>query len=457
MGLDKLDTSHVFLLGIAGAGQYPLAEMLLDMGCKISGSDLKPGVSGEKLRQRGVTVYEGHDPSNLQDATLLVITAASNDNNPELVEAQARGIRTLTNAQMVAIVVNSKRCLAIAGTHGKTTTTNLVAGLMSRAGLEPTFYIGGVSRDLGRSGGVGKGEFSVVEADEYARRFLEYHPDAALVTNIEADHLDYYGDFENLKAAYHKFATQARRLFFCADEPNARLLGEQFLKERGSGVYFYGLDGMADWRAANVEPNSLGGNDFTLWQGKQMQARVSLALSGLHNVRNAVGALAMCITVAPHVPPTKFCELISELQGTARRFEVKGEKNGVVVVDDYAHHPTEIAATLASARQRYSGRRLVALFQPHTYSRTKALLEEFAGAFSLADRVALMEIFPSRETDNLGVSSVDILSRMQHPGKLEQVLTHLNAHAALKEILQPGDVLLTLGAGDVWKVADGLL
>ncbi|NWJ44471.1 MAG: UDP-N-acetylmuramate--L-alanine ligase [Chloroflexi bacterium] len=456
-GLDELDTSHVFLLGIAGAGQYPLAEMLLDIGCKISGSDLKPGENGERLRQRGVTVYEGHDPSNLKDATLLVTTAASTANNPELIEAQARGIRTLTNAQMVALLVNSKRCLAIAGTHGKTTTTNLVAALLSRAELEPTFYIGGISRDLGCSGGMGKGEYAVVEADEYARRFLEYRPDAALVNNIEGDHLDYYGDFETLKAAFHQFATQSRRLFFCADEPNARLMGEQFLKERGSGVYLYGLDGMADWRAANIESNSLGGNDFTLWQGKNIQARVSLALPGLHNVSNAVGALAMCITAAPHIPPAKFCELISEFQGTARRFEVKGEKNGVLVVDDYAHHPTEIMATLASARQRYSGRRLVALFQPHTHRRTKTFLNEFAAAFTQADRVLLMEIFRTRETDTLGVSSEDILSLMQHPGKVTQVVTYQNASVILKEILQPGDVLLMLGAGDIWKIADLLL
>jgi UDP-N-acetylmuramate--alanine ligase len=455
-GLNGLDMGLVHLLGISGAGQYALAEMLLDAGIKLSGSDLSLSETAKSLEQRGVQLFEGHRPENVANATIVVKTAASPEDNPELVEADRRGLKILTNAEMVALLVNSRRCLAIAGTHGKTTTTNLVASLLSKAGLNPTYFIGGVSRDLGRSGGLGEGEFSVVEADEYARRFLEYRPDTAIVTGIEADHLDYYGDFDTLTKAYSEFVSRARRLFFCADQLQARELGEKLRQERQGGVFFYGLDGMADWRATNIEPNALGGHDFSLWQSQRMLARVTLSLPGLHNVQNAVGALAVCITVAPWIEPKVFCGLASEIIGTSRRFEVKGETfvEGVTVVDDYAHHPSEIKATLAAARARYSGRRLVALFQPHTYSRTKALLDEFAESFWEADRVALMEIFPSRETDTLGVASADIVSRMKHPGKLEKVLNHQTARAELKRILQPGDVFMTLGAGDVWKVAE---
>jgi len=457
MESNQPDTNQVFLLGIGGAGQHALAEMLLDMGCRVSGSDLKLGDTALSLAQRGVKLYEGHAARNIEGATLVVTTAAAHPDNPELVEAIRRGIKVLSNAQMVAELVNQKRCLAVAGTHGKTTITNLVAGLLSKAGLDPSYYIGGSSLDLGHAGHAGQGTFSVVEADEYARRFLEYTPEAVLVTNIEADHLDYYGDFASLRAAFKQFAGKARKIFGCADDPEARRLAEEFKAERGGGVYLYGLDGLADWRAVDVQPNSLGGHDFTLWQANGMLGRVSLALPGLHNVTNVVGALGLCITLAPEVSPITFCKLVTEFKGTARRFEVKGEVNGVTVVDDYAHHPSEIKATLAAARARYKGRRLVAVFQPHTYSRTKALLDDFAKAFAGADVVALLEIFPARETDTLGVSSGDILGRMQHPGKQAEVLTLTNAAEALRKILQPGDVLLTLGAGDVWKIGQELL
>ncbi len=457
MESNQIDTTQVFLLGIGGAGQYALAEMLLDMGCRVSGSDFKLGETALSLEQRGVKLYEGHAASNIEGATLVVTTAAAPADNPELVAANQLGIKVLTNAQMVAELVNQKRCLAIAGTHGKTTTTNLVAGLLSKAGLDPSYYIGGSSLDLGRAGHAGEGDFSVVEADEYARRFLEYQPEAVLITNIEADHLDYYGDFATLRAAFKEFAGKARKIFGCADEPEARKLAEEFKSERGGGVYTYGLDGLADWRAVDVQPNDLGGHDFAFWQGSYMLGRVSLALPGLHNVTNVVGALGLCITLAPEVSPATFCKLVTEFKGTARRFEVKGEVNGVTVVDDYAHHPTEIKATLAAARARYKGRRLVAVFQPHTYSRTKDLLADFANAFGGAEVVALLEIFPARETDTLGVSSGDILNLMQHPGKMTEVLTLVTAAETLQKILQPGDVLLTLGAGDVWKIGQQLL
>ena len=453
-----MDTSLIHLVGIGGAGQNALADLLLDAGYKLSGSDLKLSATTEALTGRGVPIFEGHQATNLNNVTLVVTTAAAGPHNPELVEATRRGIPVLQNAEMVGLLLNSKRLLAVAGTHGKTTTTGLVAFLLQRADLDPTFYIGGVSRDLGRAGHSGAGELAVVEADEYARRFWHYRPQAALVTNLEADHLDYYGSLEVLREAFVQFVNNVPTggvLYLCGDDAGAGALMPDV--RRGIKVYTYGLSDDADWTATDLTLNERGGYDFELIRQGQSVGRVSLSLSGLHNVRNAVGALAMTIEAAPQVQPAHFCELAGSYQGAVRRFEIKGEVGGITVVDDYAHHPTEIRATLAAARSRYGSRRLFALFQPHTYTRTKALLAEFAAAFDLADQVALLEIFAARETDTLGVSSADVLNKMEHSGKFSEPLTFEIAASVLLKELKSGDVLLTLGAGDVWKVGEGVL
>ncbi len=436
---------------------------MLDLGYTLSGSDLKLSAMTEALTERGVTIYEGQQAAHLNNVTLVVTTAAALADNAELEEARRRGIPVLSNAEMVGAILNPKRLLAVAGTHGKTTTTGLVAFLLEKASLDPTYYIGGIPRDLGRAGKAGKGEFAVVEADEYARRFLEYTPEAAIITNIEADHLDYYGSLEAVKAAFAGFAanlTTDGKLLVCADDAGSAELGQ---KIDSSQVITYGLSSSADWVASELTLNPVGGYSFQLSFRGQLQGKVALSLPGTHNVRNAIGALAMVISTAPQLDPQKLCDLAGQYRGVGRRFELKGEVNGITVVDDYAHHPTEIRATLAAARTRFGKRRLVALFQPHTYSRTKALLAEFAQAFGEADVVAIMEIFAARETDNLGVSSIDLIERLMDyttadtfvfPGPL----TPANAAGALlNEFLYNGDVLLTLGAGDVYKVGEQVL
>jgi UDP-N-acetylmuramate--alanine ligase len=320
------------------------------------------------------------------------------------------------------------------------------------------YFIGGVSQDLGRMGYAGKGEFAVIEADEYAGRFLHLTPDAAIITNIEHDHPDVYPDLTSMMQAFEDFTGKRRgdkRLFLCADDYNSRKLAHKFVHKEP--VFTYGLVADAEWQAKNLEPNLIGGYDFEVYDRSFLTARVALPLPGLHNVRNALGALAMCVAVAPQMKPQAFADVLSTLKGTNRRFEVKGEVNGITVVDDYAHHPTEVLATLAAARTRYPDRRIVAVFQPHTYSRTKALLDEFAQAFMDADVVGLLEIFAARETNTFKVSSADILARMSHKGKFAEILTLNNAATVLKGVLQSGDVLLTLGAGDVWKVGEQVL
>lgn len=461
--LENYNLTRVHFVGVGGARQLALASLLLQMGgSRLSGSDLTLSAATAQLEAQGVLISQGHQARNIEGATLVVITPAAKADNSEIVAAKEQGIPVIKNSELLGAIANAKRCLAIAGTHGKTTTTAMVAYLLAKAGLDPTFVIGGLSLDLGATGRAGKGEFAVVEADEYDRTFLQLEPEAAIITNIEPDHLDYYGDFQTLQTAFRQFADKVKpegKLFICGDDDKALDLALALKKDLGSSTRFalYGLSHSAEWRAADVKLNNLGGHSFILWHHYGRVAAVKLAVPGTHNVLNAVAALAICITAVPQVKPEDFAKYLESFRGTARRFEVKGDAGGITIVDDYAHHPTEIRATLKAARARYVGRRLVVLFQPHTYTRTQALLTEFSSAFTEADVVRLMEIFPARETDTLGISSDIILEQMQHSGKIEGSLNHDNALNEMLQTLEEGDVFLTLGAGDVWKVGEKVL
>lgn len=446
----------IHLVGIGGAAQSALAEVLLDMHYNVTGSDLRLSSVTAALAQRGAVIQEGHSAENVRGAALVVTTVAAQADNVELVAAQHQNIPVLTVAEVVSPLCNLRRCLAIAGTHGKTTTTNMVAAMMMGVGLDPLYFIGGVSRDLGHAGYAGKGEFAVIEADEYAGRFLHLQPEAAIITNIEHDHPDIYPDMAAMKKAFQAFAGKIKPGGYLFLGGNDAAIKNNFAFSPVT-LATYGLEQSNEWQAINVLPNDKGGHDFSFCRYAKELAKVSLVLPGLHNVMNATGALAMCVALAPQIEPQAFADVLGTLKGAQRRFEVKGEANGVLMVDDYAHHPTEVAATLAAARVRYPQRRIVALFQPHTYSRTKALLNEFAAAFEKADIAALLEIFAAREQNTENISSADLLAKMRHPGKVPQVLTMGNAASALQEILQPGDVLLTLGAGDVWKIGEQIL
>jgi UDP-N-acetylmuramate--alanine ligase len=468
--LETLDLNHIHLVGIGGAGMNALADVLLDMGHSLSGSDLKLSATTEELARRGAKIIEGHRAENLDSATLVVKTAAARDDNPELIEAKRRNLPMLTLAQMVGALVNARRCLAVAGTHGKTTTTSLVTWLLAESGLDPLFFIGGVSRDLGVAGRAGKGEFGIVEADEYARRFLEYKPEVAVITNIEPDHLDYYGSFEAIIEAFEKYAWNVRAggtlVAPLPDENDegisklgSDLLEAGYLEERNYETFAVVEEagGDATFEAVLKKLNKQGGYDFALYENGEFLTEVSLSIPGVHNVKNATAALAMCRIAAPQLEVTRLAKLAGQFKGAQRRFELKGERNGITVVDDYAHHPTEIKTTLAAARSRFPNRRIIALFQPHTYSRTKAHLDEFAESFEAADLVAIMEIFPARETDSLGISSQDLLDCIIYPEKFPKVLTHETTLKELSQQLKSGDVLLTLGAGDVWKIGEQFL
>jgi len=454
---------HIHLVGIGGAGLSAIAKVLLEQGYRVSGSDLAPGPITEPLAVLGATIYTGHAAQQVEGADIVLISSAVPVDNPEVVEARRRAIPVVKRAEFLGWLTTAYgrtdgplRLIAVAGTHGKTTTTAMIAWLLSRAGQDPSYIIGGVLPQLGSNAHAGRGPHFVIEADEYDRTFLGLHPHVAVITTVEWDHVDCYPTPEDFRMAFREFAALVPEdglLVVCADDAVAEELGE-LRGTQGKPVVSYGLDAEAEWRATQVQANALGGSDFRVWRRDERLGIVSLRIPGQHNVRNALAALA----VAHHlsIPFEVAAKALAEFTGAERRFEQKGESCDIIVVDDYAHHPTEIRATLAAARQRYPGRAIWAVFQPHTYSRTKALLDGFAASFADADHVIITDIYPAREHDTLGVCAAHIVERMAHPdarhiGGLREVAEFL-LHR-----LQPGDVLITLGAGDGYRIGEWVL
>jgi UDP-N-acetylmuramate--alanine ligase len=453
-----LKTQHWHFIGIGGAGMSALASALLDLGAAVSGSDLVESEATRELQRRGARVYIGHAADNIAGASRVVFTSAVGPDNPELAAAREGGIPVVKRAELLGKLMDTRRGVAVAGTHGKTTTSAMIAWTLARAGRDPSYMVGGDIRGLGPGGHWGAGPELVAEADEYDSSFLQLRPEVAVVTNIEPEHLDYYGSFEAVFGAFGEFALNVKPgglLVLCADDPHAASLAAQLA---GSAAPFrlqlYGASPEALWRARETGSNDLGGTDYVALRSGSEVARLSLRVPGHHNVLNSLAALAACVELG--LPPAEAARLLGEFEGAGRRFEEKGTAGGITVVDDYGHHPTEIAATLAAARRRYPGRRLVVLFQPHTYTRTRDFLEGFASSLSAADRVVVGEIYASRERDTLGMSGRMIADRIT--GLPAEFAPNLKEAAEiLLDDLRPGDVLLTMGAGDVWKAGDAVL
>ncbi|MEO8285934.1 MAG: UDP-N-acetylmuramate--L-alanine ligase [Chloroflexota bacterium] len=451
-------TQRWHFIGIGGAGMSALADALLDLGAVVSGSDAVDSEALRELQARGARVAVGHSAANLGDATRIVVTGAVPSDNPELASAHERGLPVVKRAVLLGQLMDTRRGIAVAGTHGKTTTSAMVAWVLARAGREPSYMIGGTIRGLGMGGHWGSGRDLVAEADEYDRSFLQLRPEVAIITNIESDHLEYYGTEAAIFAAFGEFALNVKKgglLILCADDAGTRHLEQELAV---SAAPFrrqsYGISESALWRPLNIAANERGGSDYVVMHSGKQVARVSLRVPGTHNVLNSLAALAACVELGIDIDEA--ARLLGDFEGTGRRFEVKGEAGGVVVVDDYAHHPTEIAATLQAARQRYTGRRLLVAFQPHTYTRTRDFLDDFAISLGAADRVYVTEIYASRERDTLGMSGRQIVERITG-ATAEFAPTLEQAEEMLLDDLKSGDVLLTLGAGDIWKVGDTVL
>lgn len=450
---------HVHLIGIGGAGISAIARVLLEMGYTVSGSDRAESPFLHLLAEAGATIFIGHRAENVRGADLVVRSSAIPDDNPEVVAARALGLPVLKRAEFLGRLMEGKSGIAVAGTHGKTTTTAMIAWTLMRLGGDPTFIVGGTIQGLEVNAHAGQGRFFVIEADEYDRTFLGLKPTLAVVTNIEHDHPDCYPTPQDYYAAFVAFARLLPPegvLVACWDDPGARRL---ILEQRAAGgrVLAYGLEpgavpGQPDTWAEALTLNQRGSFDFVAHLG-QVSVPVSLQVPGRHNVSNALAALTAFAWLGLDLSAA--AQALGEFRGAGRRFEVRGEVNGITVIDDYAHHPTEIRATLAAARGRYPQRRLWAVWQPHTYSRTQALFDDFLTAFADADAVVVTEVYAAREPKQ-DFSARQLVEAMSHPaayfgGTLEQTRDLLLSH------LRPGDVLLVLSAGDAdWVSAQVL-
>jgi UDP-N-acetylmuramate--alanine ligase len=439
-------------MGAGGVGMTGLAEVLLADGVQISGCDLELSSRTRRLEELGATVFEGHHPDHLNGVDVLVVSSAVDSSHPEIARALSAGVPVARRAEMLAELMRGRRGVAVAGTHGKTTTSALIGHLLDRAGLEPTVLVGGRVRTFGGHGRRGTGDVMVCEADEYDRSFLELAPQVAVVTNLEPEHLDCYDGPEDLEAAFAQFANRVSPLglvIACADDPGTRSLGRR-LRRR---TLWYGLDRDADLRAIDVDavPDGLR---FTVEDRRGALGRVELPLAGRHNVSNALAAIAAGMELG--VPFPVLAEACEGFAGVDRRFHVLGERDGVTVIDDYAHHPTELRAALAAARQFMPGRSLVAVFQPHLFTRTRDFAAGFADALLAADVAIVMPVYPAREEPIDGVDSGLVVAqarRLGHPNVIP-VDGREQALARLSEFATAGSVVLTLGAGDVHRVAE---
>ena len=429
-----------------------MAAILLQRGETVSGSDQQATPVTLSLAAAGATVYQGHQAAHVRGAGRVVISSAVPADNPEVLEARRLDLPIFKAAELLGELMRGKVGLCVAGTHGKTTTTAMLALALREAGLDPSFVVGGVLRGLEISGHGGAGPHFVAEADEYDRRFLSLTPHVAVITSLDPDHLDTYGTLAALEDGFAAFAARVPSdgyIVACGDEPRVLALrGRPGL--RGAFVT-YGLGPGNDWRATNVVPNDAGGHDFTVAGAGDFR----LQIPGRHNVVNATAVVAVAGLLNVDMDAVR--RALAGFPGVHRRFEVLGEVNGVTVVDDYAHHPAEIRATLAAARVRYPGKRLVAVHQPHTYTRTRDLLAEFAAALADADVVMLTPIYAARERDTLGVSAADLAAAMRDHPAVTLADSLDDAAARVLSLLRPGDVLITLGAGDVNLVGKHVL
>ncbi len=450
---------HIHLVGIGGAGLSAIARVLHERGNTVTGSDMHLSNLAQQLAADGVIVFSGHRAAQIGGAELVVRSSAIPDSNPEVQAAIAAGIPVTKRRGFLGELTHGQQTVAIAGTHGKTTTTALTAWLLYRTGHDPSFIAGSRLVDLGTNAHHGNGKAFVIEADEYDHMFLGLNPTVAVVTNIEHDHPDCYPTFADMQAAFREFAGKVPadgRLVACYDDPAARALADI----AGAPTSTYGLEEGAEWRAEAIQLNRLGGSDFLVTRKRAQSAPETLGLArirlaGEHNVRNALAAIVVCDYMG--VPLGDLLPALREFNGTGRRFEVKGEANGITVVDDYAHHPTEIRATLAAARARYEGRKIWAMFQPHTFSRTRMLMLDFASSFGNADHVLVSDIYRSRERDDGSVTAQDVVSHMGLHPDARYIGALDNAVDTLLAELTAGDVLITLGAGDSNTVADKVL
>ncbi len=442
---------NIHFVGIGGIGMSGMAEILLNQGFTISGSDKTLTEITERLADLGMKIYEGHKASNVEEVDVLVYSSAVTEDNPEVTEARSRKIPVIKRAEMLAECMRMKYGIGIAGTHGKTTTTSMVGLVLTEGNIDPTIIVGGKLSGLGGTNArLGNGEYIVVEADEFDRTFLRLTPTIAAITTLEKEHLDTYKDLDDIKAAFIEFANKVPFYGFvvlCLDEPALQEIIPQINKK----VYTYGLTAQADLRAVNVQHEGYKTRYTVKYHGEEL-GRIELKIPGVHNVKNSL--VAVCIGLELGLPFETIKTALEKFSGVYRRFEVKYDKE-IMVVDDYAHHPTETSATLDGIRAGWD-RRLIAVFQPHLYSRTRDFYEEFGRSFLNTDIFICTDVYPARETPIEGITGEKIAEAAKKFGHKNVVYLadKTKVPEYLQEITKPGDIVVTMGAGDIWKFGE---
>lgn len=445
---------RLHFVGIGGAGMSGLGEILHNLGFTVTGSDNTPSEITRYLSGLGIGIQGEHVGNNVLDTDVVVISSAVSADNPEVLAARERGIPVIKRAEMLGELMRLKFSIGVAGTHGKTTTTSMVGRILQTAGLDPTLVVGGIVSELGTGASLGQGDYLVAEADEYDRSIYAMYPSIAVVLNIESDHMDCYSGLEDLKQAFLEYMNRVPfygSAILSADDPNVRKLLTEVTRPHTT----FGFSAEADFRAVNIEATEWG-SSFAVYRHEELLGQVNLGVPGRHNVSNALAAIATCMEL--EVPFTKIGESLAGFTGVGRRFELIGQVNDVIVIDDYAHHPTEIEATIATARQTYR-RRLITVFQPHLYSRTRQFLTEFATVLAKSDWCVLTDIYPAREEPIPGLSSESIKEEALRLGfkNFSYVGTKEHALPELKKLVQPGDVVMTVGAGSITHIRGMIL
>ena len=448
---------HVHFVGIGGIGMSGIAEVLANMGFRVSGSDLRRSDVTARLEALGAKIFEGHAAEHVGDSHVVVRSTAVRDDNPEIAEARRRSIPVIARAEMLGELMRLKpHTIAVAGSHGKTTTTSMIANVLAHAGLDPTVVVGGVVGSMGSNARLGKSDLMVTEADESDRSFLMLTPTYAVVTNIDREHMDHYADMTDVRKCFADFVNKVPfygAAVLCLDDPHVQAVIPEVVRRRIT----YGLSAQADIAAREVRYDQQFGSVFQVRREGEPIGEVSLHVPGLHNIYNSLAAVAIGLEL--ELPFETIAGALSTFAGVNRRFQLKGEAAGVLVVDDYGHHPTEIRATLVAAKLGAAGRRMVVLFQPHRYTRTQDLMEEFARSFNNADVLMVSDIYAASEDPIEGVTAealVEAVHRFghkdaRHAGSVEE------ATQALLAEVRPGDMVITLGAGNVYRVGEKLI
>ena len=453
-GGDSLLGKRIHFIGIGGSGMSGLARIALADGIVVSGSDAKDSTVLTALAALGATIFKSHEASHVDGADVVIYSTAISANNPEIARALERSIPIMTRASALALLMHGLTSVAVAGTHGKTTTSSMATVAFQACGADPSFAIGGTLSASGSNAHRGSGDYFIAEADESDGSFIAYHPHAAIITNIEHDHVDFFATADEVTQVFENFAKtipESGYLIYCNDDPGSRALGE---KVSHCTTYSYGTEASSDLKLDQIELTATGSRGRAIWKGTVV-GFIELTVPGKHNLLNAAGTLALAMALGLNA--AAFLGGLASFRGAGRRFELKATINGIRIIDDYGHHPTEITVTLEAARRYADAGRVLVIFQPHRYTRTQAFLEKFAESLDHADDVTLLEIYAASEKPIPGLSSELIAEKMNHGIFLPNFV---DASERIIALAQPGDVILTLGAGDGNSlapiIADGL-